>query len=58
MRLEAGEFRFHDAVAGTTLETREELVARLREEAAARQAAEARVAELEARLRERRNDPV
>ena len=71
LRLEAGEFRFHDAVAGITLGTREELEARLREEtaarereaaaleqeAAARQVAEARVAELEARLRERRNGP-
>ena len=61
LRLEAGEFRFRDAAAGATLGTREELEARLREEtaarereAAARQAAEARVAELETRLRERR----
>ena len=64
LRLEAGEFRFHDAVAGITLGTREELEARLQEEtaaqereAAARRVAEARVAELEARLREPRNDP-
>ena len=58
-------------MAGATLSTREELEARLREqtaarqreaaarerEAAARRAAEARVAELETRLRERRNAP-
>ena len=71
LRLEAGEFRFHDAAAGTTLDTREELAARLRmetaarqreaaarhREAAARRAAEARVAELERHLREQRNGP-
>ena len=66
LRLEAGEFRFRDAAAGITLGTRQELETSLREEAAARQreaaarereavarrAAEARVAELEKRLRE------
>ena len=64
LRLEAGEFRFRDAAAGTILDTREELEARLRKETAARQreaaarrAAEARVAELERRLREQRNGP-
>ena len=64
LRLEAGEFRFHDAAVGITLGTREELEARLREETAARQreaaarrAAEARVAELERRLREQRSGP-
>ena len=64
LRLEAGEFRFHDAATGTTLGTREELEARLREEtaarhreAAARRVAEARVAEFETRLREQRGGP-
>ena len=54
LHLEEGEFRFYDSGAGRTLDTREELEARLRDEAAARRAAEARVAEL-ARLRERGN---
>ena len=52
LHLQAGEFRFYDADAQRTLDTREELEARLRDEADARRAAEARVAELEARLRE------
>ena len=55
LHLDAGKFRFYDAVAGRTLDTREELEARLCDEAAARRAAEARGAELEARLRERGN---
>ena len=55
LHLEEGDFRFYDSGAGRTLDTREELEARLRDEAAARRAAEARVVELEARLRERAN---
>ena len=55
LHLQAGEFRFYDAGAGRTLDTREELEARMRDEVGARRAAEARVAELEARLRERGN---
>ena len=48
LRLEAGEFRFHDAATGTMLGIREELEARLREETGARQreAAARRVAEV------------
>ena len=55
LHLDAGEFRFYDAGARRTLDTRAELEARLHDEAAARRAAEARVAELETRLRERGN---
>ena len=55
LHLQAGEFRFYDAGAGRTLDTREELEARMRDEVGAHRAAEARVAELEARLRERGN---
>ena len=57
LRLEAGEFRFRDAAAGITLGTRQELETSLREETAARRAAESRVAELEKRLHERHNQP-
>ena len=53
LRLEAGEFRFHDAATGTTLDTREELEARLRKETAARQReTAARQREAAARQRE------
>ena len=57
LRLEAGEFRFRDAAGGITLGTRHELETSLREETAARRAAESRVAELEKRLHERHNQP-
>ena len=48
-----GPLRFHDPVTGKDLLSHKEAVARAEREAAARQTAEARVAELEAFLRER-----
>ena len=54
LRTQGEEIRFHDPATGETLLSHGETDAARREEAAARQAAEARVAELEARLREYR----
>ena len=54
LRAKGGEMRFHDPVTGRNLPSYSELHAARREEAVARRAAEARVAELEALLRERR----
>ena len=54
LRAKGGEMRFHDPVTDRKLPSYSELHAARQEEAAARQAAEARVAELEALLRERR----
>ena len=54
LRAKGGEMRFHDPVTDRKLPSYSELHAARQEEAAARQAAEARVAELEALLRGRR----
>ena len=50
-----GEMRFHDPVTGRDLLSHREEHARAEREGAARRAAEARVAELEALIRQRRN---
>ncbi|MDH3599045.1 MAG: Uma2 family endonuclease [Candidatus Tectomicrobia bacterium] len=51
LRLEQGRLRFYDPATRQPLLTLREAEAEVRREAAARQAAEARIAELEARLR-------